>query len=106
MRATNLGFRSPKEETPDAYYSNKTNQGATLNRFEFPTESESKAGTWGKDQRFFQGSIYKDIVDRTSNRVGPGAYKEEQVVQILKKKPCMSRMNRPEVSDNESIFDL
>ena len=49
MRATQLGFRNPKEETPSAYYPNKTNDGRTLNKFEKATESESKAGTWSKD---------------------------------------------------------
>lgn len=77
MRATSLGFRNPKEETPPAYYPINTNDGKPVNRFEYPNESESNTGTWGKDSRFYQGSIYKDVVDRTGKRVGPGTYKEE-----------------------------
>ena len=48
-----------------------------MNKFDYPNESESKNGTWGKDSRFYQGSIYKDMFDKTSRRVGPGAYREE-----------------------------
>ena len=48
-----------------------------MNRFEYENESESKIGSFSKNQRFAMGSIYKDVVDRTTNRVGPGSYKEE-----------------------------
>ena len=106
MRATHLGFRNPKEETPPAYFPNKTNNGKPMNKFNYPNESESKDGTWGKDSRFDQGSIYKDMFDKTSKRVGPGAYKEEQAIHNLKKKPCMTSIHRPEVSPNESVFDM
>ena len=34
MRATQLNFRNPKEETPAAYFPKKTNDGRGLNRFE------------------------------------------------------------------------
>ena len=67
-----------------------TAYGSPLNRFETRNESESNAGSWARDQRFFQGSIYKDLVDRTEELVGPGTYKDEQAVHLLKKKPCMS----------------
>ena len=77
MRATQLDFRNPKEETPAAYFPSKTNDGRHMNKFDYPNESESKNGTWGKDSRFYQGSIYKDMFDKTSRRVGPGAYREE-----------------------------
>lgn len=106
MRATHLGFRNPKEETPPAYYPSKTNEGMPLNRFAYPNESESKAGTWGKDSRFFMGSIYKDVTDRTSKRVGPGAYREELVLHALRKKPCMTSIHRPEIAANEEVFDI
>lgn len=53
MRATQLNFRNPKEETPAAYYPKKTNDGRGLNRFEKQTESESAKGTFSKDMRFY-----------------------------------------------------
>ena len=53
MRATQLGFRNPKEETPSAYYPKKTNDGSGFNRYEKAQESESSKGTFSKDQRFY-----------------------------------------------------
>ena len=52
------------------------------------------------------GSIYKDVVDRTTKRVGPGAYSEEQVVHLLKKKPCMTTIHRPQICENEQLFEM
>ena len=101
MRATCLQFRNPKEQTPPAYFPSNTNNGRPLNRFEYQNESESNRGTFGKDSRFDMGSIYKNVVDRTTQKVGPGAYKEENVVHLLKKKPCMTTIHRPEIAPNE-----
>ena len=52
------------------------------------------------------GSIYKNVVDRTTKRVGPGAYTEEKVVHLLKKKPCMTTIHRPEIAPNEYLFQM
>ena len=90
MRATRLGLRNPKEETPTSYYPMKTVNVSPVNRFELRSESESIVGSWGRDQRFYQGSIYKDLFDKTDERVGPGTFKDEQAIELLKKKPCMS----------------
>lgn len=49
MRATFLQFRNPKEETPSAYFPVNTNQGKPMNRFEYPNESESNAGTFSRN---------------------------------------------------------
>ena len=106
MRATQLGFRNPKEETPAAYFPKKTVYGKHMNKFDCANESESKTGSFSKDSRFYMGSIYKNVVDRTTKRVGPGAYKEEQVLHNLKKKPCMTMIHRSEVAPNESVFDM
>ena len=95
MRATFLQFRNPKEETPPAYFPQNLNNGRPINRFDYQNESESKRGTFGKNSRFDMGSIYKNVVDRTTKRVGPGAYTEEKVVHLLKKKPCMTTIHRP-----------
>ena len=105
MRATYLHYRNPKEETPSAYYPKNTNYGRPLNRFEYQNESESKIGTFGKNDRFYQGSIYKNVVDRTQPVVGPGSYKEEQVVHLLKKKACMTRMHKPDIAPNEGYYE-
>ena len=69
--------------------------GRPINRYEYNNESESKRGTFGNHARFDHGSIYKDVVDRTTVRVGPGAYTDEQVVRALKKKACMSTFHKP-----------
>ena len=106
MRATFLQFRNPKEETPSAYYPQKTNNGRPVNRFVNFAESESNQGTFSKNTRFNQGSIYKNVVDRTAKTVGPGAYKEEQVVHNLKKKPCMTTIRRPEIGENEGPYEM
>ena len=106
MRATYLQFRNPKEETPGAYFPQKTNYGRAVNRFDKFIESESNQGTFSKNTRFNQGSIYKNVVDRTAQSVGPGAYKEETVVHNLKKKPCMATIKRPEIGTNEGPFEM
>lgn len=106
MRSTWLHFRNPKEATPSAYYPLNTNAGLPLNRFEFPSESESKRGTFSTDERFAHGSIYKDMFAKTSKRVGPGAYKDEEVVEKLKKKPCMSTYHKPFIGPDEGAFDM
>lgn len=67
MRATYLQFRNPKEETPPAYYPQKVNNGRHINRYDIQSESESHTGTFGRNERFHMGSIYKDVVDRTTN---------------------------------------
>lgn len=76
MRATYLQYRSPKEQTPCAYFPMNTNQGRPLNRFEYLSQSESRQGTFSKNGRFTQGSIYNDAFHRTGQKIGPGAYKE------------------------------
>ena len=106
MRATYLQFRNPKEETPSAYFPQKTNNGRHINRYDIQNESESHTGTFGRNERFHMGSIYKDLVDRTTKQVGPGAYTEERVVHLLKKKPCMTTIHRPEISPNETLFEM
>lgn len=106
MRATFLQFRNPKEETPPAYYPQNVNNGKLLNRFEAKVESESNVGTFSKLSRFEQGSIYKNMVDRTTKRVGPGAYSEERVVHLLKKKPCMATIHRASIAPNEALFEM
>ena len=106
MRATFLQFRNPKEETPPAYFPSNVNTGKPLNRFEGKIESESNEGTFSKLDRFSQGSIYKNVVDRTTNRVGPGAYAEEKVVHLLKKKPCMTSIHRAAIAPNEALFEM
>lgn len=77
MRATYLHYRNPKEETPSGYFPQNTNSGRPINRFEYNNESESKKGSFSKDSRFAMGSIYKDVIDRTTQRVGPGTYRPE-----------------------------
>lgn len=41
MRATQLNFRNPKEETPDAYQFILSNDGKPFNIFEINSKSES-----------------------------------------------------------------
>ena len=64
-------------------------------------------GTFGRVSRFdSQASIYKNVFSRTTNKVGPGAYKEEDVVHLLRKKPCMTTIHRPEINENEEFFEM
>ena len=106
MRATFLQFRNPKEETPAPYFPKKTNCGKNMNKFEDQNESESVGGTFGKNKRFHMGSIYKDVVDRTTKKVGPGTYAEEKVVELLRKKPCMTTIHQPEIGGNEGPYEM
>ena len=106
MRATFLHYRNPKEATPSAYYPQSTTYGHTLYKFESMRESESKQGSFAKNERFEVGSIYKNLADRTANEVGPGAYKEEQVVHLLKKKPCMSTFQPAQIAPSEGHFEI
>ena len=106
MRATFLQFRNPKEQTPSAYFPKKYNNGANMTRYQRVNESESNTGTFSKNTRFNQGSIYENVIDRTQKTVGPGAYKEEKVVHELRKKPCMTTIHRPEIALNETHFEM
>lgn len=66
MRPTNLGFRSPKEKTPDAYYPLVTNNGKSLG-----FSSKTIKGTFSQSRRFTQ---YELDAKRTGYRIGPGCY--------------------------------
>jgi len=66
MRPTDLGFRSPKERTPDAYAPQVTNQGKSLG---FSNKSHHSSFSTGK--RFQQ---YEIDAKRTGHRLGPGCY--------------------------------
>ena len=77
-----------------------------LNRFEYLSQSESRRGTFSQNHRFEHGSIYNIPGKRTGVSVGPGAYKEEDVVNMLKKKPCMSTFLRPVVGPQEAHFEM
>ena len=66
MRPTNLGFRSPKEKTPDAYVPQVTNQGKCLGFV-----ASSAHSTFSTSKRFQQ---YDIDAKRTGYRLGPGCY--------------------------------
>jgi len=105
-RATYLQYRSPKERTPGAYYPLRTNEGFNVNLFAQKTQSESLQGSFGKVQRFCKGSIYDYPFTATGQSVGPGAYKEEDVVRNMKNKPCMTTFVGPLLCPNEAQFEL
>ena len=106
MRATYLQFRSPKERTPAPYYPLKANNGLPLNRFEYFGQSESLKGSFSKNHRFDKGSIYDYPFRTTAGRVGPGCYKDDDAVQQLKKKPCMSTYLQPQCGPDESRYEI
>lgn len=66
MRPTNLGFRSPKEKTPDFYFPQTTFDGRNLSTT--PTKSPT---TFPSSKRF---PIYEIEARKTGFRVGPGSY--------------------------------
>ena len=66
MRPTDLGFRSPKEKTPDAYYPQVTSNGKCLG-FSRRNIHES----FSTSRRFQQ---YDIDARRTGYRIGPGSY--------------------------------
>jgi hypothetical protein len=66
MRATNLGFRSPKEKTAEFGNPVVTFDGRAL-----PILHRNRHPTFGKSRRFSQ---YEDIARRTGKNAGPGAY--------------------------------
>lgn len=71
MRATDLGFRSPKEKTPGPYQPVKTFDGKEL----FDSVPHSQTPTFSKEKRFQQ---YTQEAQRTGMRVGPGSYNVEK----------------------------
>ena len=77
-----------------------------LNRFEYFGQSESLKGSFSKNHRFDRGSIYDFPFRSTDHKVGPGTYKDEDVVHNLKKKPCMSMLKQPERGPDESRFEM
>ena len=106
MRATYLQFRSPKERTPAPYYPLKANNGLPLNRFEYFGQSESLKGSFSQNHRFDKGSIYDYPFRTTTGKVGPGCYKDDDAVQQLKKKPCMSTYLQPQCGPDESRYEI
>lgn len=66
MRPTFLGFRSPKERTPDPVLPRVTYDGRKLNYM-----SKRKAISFCKEKRF---KNYDIQAKKTTNRVGPGSY--------------------------------
>lgn len=74
MRPTLLGFRSPKERTPDAYSPSATYDGRVLN---FSPKRVSRLSTsLPRARRFAQ---YESESRVTGFRVGPGAYENENL---------------------------
>jgi len=71
MRATDLGFRSPKEKTPGPNQPVLTFDGKEL----FDRSPHSQTPTFPKERRFLQ---YAQDAQRTGMRVGPGAYNVEK----------------------------
>jgi hypothetical protein len=72
MRPTLLGFRSPKERTPDAYSPAMTYDGRALN---FSPRRVSRLNTsLPRASRFRQYEITSRV---TGFRVGPGAYEND-----------------------------
>ncbi|CAG9315229.1 unnamed protein product [Blepharisma stoltei] len=70
MRPTNLGFRSPKERTPEFYDPIVTFDGRSL------SSSPGKLRpSFSKSRRFAQ---YDDEAKKTGFRVGPGSYSQQQ----------------------------
>ena len=69
MRPTDLGFRSPRERTPGAkYYPESINP--------------STAKSFGKAERF---NLYRSLLTRTDERIGPGTYSQHAKDYVLQK---------------------
>ena len=77
MRPTDLGFRNPKEKTPDAYVPLVTCHGKSLNY-----SKNSNRGSFSQSKRFNQ---YDIDAKRTGYRIGPGSY-ESFLLQVGKSK--------------------
>ena len=76
MRPTDLGFRNPKEKTPDPYYPQVTSNGKALG---FSKRNLHESFSLGR--RFRQ---YEIDAKRTGYRLGPGSY--ENPIQLGKSK--------------------
>ena len=75
MRPTLLGFRSPKEKTPDAYLPRVTYDGRFLN-FN-PSKGDSKSTSFSYEKRF---KNYDSDAKRINYRIGPGSYSPENLM--------------------------
>lgn len=69
MRPTQLGFRSPKERTPEPNYPRVTYDGRLLN-FSSP-KSSKKSSSFSLEKRF---KNYDNDAKKTNFRIGPGSY--------------------------------
>lgn len=107
MRATYLGFRSPKEETPFAYSTTQLADGKKLNRFEQCNLSESRKGTFPIKDRFTYGSIYTNVFS-TKPEIGPGIYREGEIRLKLREKACKTKMKKSFVTGSipETHFEM
>lgn len=72
MRPTLLGFRSPKEQTPDAYFSTVTYEGRTLSFS--PPKGDIKRSNFTKEKRF---NAYSQNARKLGYLLGPGSHSPE-----------------------------
>mmetsp|Transcript_25596 Transcript_25596/g.44675 ORF Transcript_25596/g.44675 Transcript_25596/m.44675 type:complete len:178 (-) Transcript_25596:158-691(-) len=102
MRPTLLGFRSPKERTPDAYSPTATYDGRVLN---FSPRRVSRLSTsLPRAKRFSQ---YETVSRVTGFRVGPGAYENDNLA-IAKSRvrggPVYSQFHANKQTHNNGYF--
>jgi hypothetical protein len=102
MRPTLLGFRSPKERTPDAYTPSMTYDGRALN---FSPRRVSRLNTsLPRASRFRQYEITSRV---TGFRVGPGAY-DNDATAISRKGarggPVYSKVHAMKQTQNNGYF--
>ena len=94
MRPTQLGFRNPKERTPDAMPVSLTNRGDSLN---FRPGSLNRKGTnLPQSKRFPDRGLGEQTAGAvTTVFTGPGCYNDIENYKKLTKRPCSSLMKKP-----------
>ncbi|CAG9330156.1 unnamed protein product [Blepharisma stoltei] len=74
MRPTLLGFRSPKEQTPDPYYTTVTYEGRSLSFS--PPKGDIKRTSFSKEKRF---GVYSQNAKKLGYLLGPGTHSPENL---------------------------
>ena len=94
MRPTFLGFRNPKERTPDAIPVELTNKGDNLN-FR-PSSLNKKGSNLPQSKRFPDRGMGEQTAGAvTTTFTGPGCYNDIENYKKLTQRPCSSLMKKP-----------
>ena len=99
-----LMFRSPKERTPDYYDPQITSEGQYIGVKPWPLKKGRGLrlrvrSSLGKQERF---QDYKYLANITSNKLGPGVYRDSENFKFLRQKPCPTVIKKAVLAEDST----